>query len=272
MMIPFICSRGLAPKSTIAAPALDAGVDLRPSQPRRLKHRCNGTGAGSQSASSPTRWPAARSASACHDGARTDAGASFAAAASASRLFIQSRPDMRILRPALKQLSLAGDHADAGPQVLNAGCSKTWWPASIPRSSSKSPSLVAVGALSGFWRASRHRRRRHPGAGVLRGLRLAGVPLRCGCRSASAPRLRSSSRPSITSLSRPLHQRRGRHGHPQALVGADRDRRFSPAASGPLCAGATVQDRVRDGAWSAAARLLLARDSWKLADDVPRGF
>jgi hypothetical protein len=43
----------------------------------------------------------------------------FAAAASGSRLFIQSRPDMRILRPALKQLSLAGGHADArvaGPE------------------------------------------------------------------------------------------------------------------------------------------------------------
>jgi hypothetical protein len=52
--------------------------------------------------------------------------ATIAVAASASKLFIQSRPDMRILRPALKQLSLAGGDADARPQVLNVGCSQTW--------------------------------------------------------------------------------------------------------------------------------------------------
>jgi len=49
-----------------------------------------------------------------------DAGA-FPCGGGASRPFIQSRPDMRILRLALKQLSLAGGHADARPQVLNVG-------------------------------------------------------------------------------------------------------------------------------------------------------
>ena len=111
----------------------------------------------------------------------------------------------------------------------------------------------------------RHRRRRDPGAGVLRMLparwRAAG-----GADAALHRHLARHHHPDLDPLvSGALRPWRGRSGHPQAVVGADRHWRDRRQRHRALRAGAAVQDRVRDGrmvrrrAAAAGARRLEAR-------------
>ena len=96
-------------------------------------------------------------------------------------------------------------------------------------------------------RRVRHRRRRDPGAGVLRML----SPRRRAAGSADAALHRhfaGDHHPDLAVLvSRPLQAGRGRHGHPQAMVAADRAGRPRRQRHRALRAGAAVQDRLRDG-------------------------
>ena len=102
----------------------------------------------------------------------------------------------------------------------NVGCSTTSTAGARRQGSHRTALLlVAVGALSGFLAGVFG----IGGGAVLvpvfyECFRLAGVPLEVRIHSASAPRLRSSFPDLALLVSRPLRPRRGRHGHPQALV------------------------------------------------------
>ena len=106
--------------------------------------------------------------------------------------------------------------------------------------------LVAVGALSGFMAGIFG----IGGGAVLvpvfyECFRLVGVPLEVRMPLCIGTSLAIIIPTSISFVPRPLQARRGRHGHPEAVVGRDPDRRRRRLAHRALCPGAAVQDRVR---------------------------
>jgi len=202
-----------------------------------------------------------------------DAAAFLRGAASASRLFIQSRPDMRILRPALKQLSLGGGHVDARVASPEREMLKDMVAGLDPKELIElALLLVAVGALSGFLAGVFG-----IGGGAIlvpvfyECFRLAGVPLEVRMPLCIGTSLAIIIPTSLSSFR--AHYARG------AVDMEILKRWWLPIVLGVVAGSVTARyapERLFKivfvmVAWSAAARLLLARDNWKLGDEIPTG-
>lgn len=181
---------------------------------------------------------------------------------------------MRILRPAWKQLSQPVGHTDARPQVLNAGMFKDMVAGLDPKELIElALLLIAVGALSGFLAGVFG-----IGGGAIlvpvfyECFRLAGVPLEVRMPLCIGTSLAIIIPTSLSSFR--AHYIRG-------AVDTDILRRWwLPIVIGVIAGSVTARyapERLFKivfvvVAWSAAARLLLARETWKLGDEVPKGF
>ena len=178
---------------------------------------------------------------------------------------------MRILRPALKQLSLAGGHADARAAGSERGMLKDMVAGLDPKELIElALLLIAVGALSGFLAGVFG-----IGGGAIlvpvfyECFRLAGVPLEVRMPLCIGTSLAIIIPTSISSFR--AHYARG-------AVDMDILRRWwLPIVIGVVAGSVTARyapERLFKivfviVAWSAAARLLLARDNWKLGDEDP---
>jgi hypothetical protein len=202
-----------------------------------------------------------------------DAGAFFRGGG-ASRPFIQSRPDMRIMRPAWKRLSLAGGPCRRAAADSERGMLTDMVAGLDPRELIElALLLIAVGALSGFLAGVFG-----IGGGAIlvpvfyECFRLPGVPLEVRMPLCIGTSLAIIIPTSLASFR--AHYARG-------AVDMDILRRWwLPIVLG-VVAGSVAARFAPERlfkivfvmvAWSAAARLLLTRESWKLGDDVPKGF
>ena len=181
---------------------------------------------------------------------------------------------MRILRPALKQLSLAGGHADARVAGSERGMLKDMMAGLDPKELIElALLLIAVGALSGFLAGVFG-----IGGGAIlvpvfyECFRLAGVPLEVRMPLCIGTSLAIIIPTSLSSF---------RAHYNSGAVDMDILRRWwLPIVIGVIAGSVTARyapERLFKivfvmVAWSAAARLLLARENWKLGDDVPKGF
>jgi uncharacterized membrane protein YfcA len=173
-----------------------------------------------------------------------------------------------------KQLSLAGGHADARPAVLDMGMLNDMMAGLDSKELIElALLLIAVGALSGFLAGVFG-----IGGGAIlvpvfyECFRLAGVPLEVRMPLCIGTSLAIIIPTSLSSFR--AHYARG-------AVDMDILRRWwLPIVIGVLAGSVTARfapERLFKivfvvVAWSAATRLLLARETWKLGDDVPKGF
>jgi uncharacterized membrane protein YfcA len=220
-----------------------------------------------------------------------DAAPSFVVAARSSRLFIQSRADMRISRPACRAKSSGQTRKwilphsrsgyvsqAAGVQMRVAGTEREML---ADMTTGLDPKelielallLIATGALSGFLAGVFG-----IGGGAIlvpvfyECFRLAGVPLEVRMPLCIGTSLAIIIPTSLASFR--AHYARG------AVDMAILRRWWLPVLIGVAVGSVTARfapERLFKivfvvVAWSAAARLLLARDTWKLGDDVPKGF
>ena len=191
---------------------------------------------------------------------------SFPVRRARSRLFIQSRPDMRFCGP----LSAAKPRRGHATRIDGAGSKMIAGLDIQGARRTRADAGRRRRALRVLRRRVRHRRRRDPGAGVLRML-----PARRGAAGGADAALhrhfarRSSSRPRSARFARITSAARS--------IWTSSSVWWLPIVIGVIAGSVTARyapERLFKivfvmVAWSAAARLLLARDSWKLGDDDP---